>query len=346
MCMKTCFLSACICALSFQSMSQITIESTGSLPTEGVWYYVYNSDTSMSPGPAGEDQTWDFSSFITTDSGVNGYVASGNTPWDYEFPGTSTAIVEGGGIYTYIDPSTALTAIRGIYDSSTGRVTTFSDPKVVHRFPFTYDNSYVDAWENSGIMSEKMYNKTGVDSVVADGWGKLILPNGTFNQTLRIRTISNFVETVVTGSTSVVVGTTRSESYSWYMPGHPRIFLTSNSVFLPAGSSTPVTTGFSQYTGAEPIDLSVPNIDVRSLTVFPNPVKEQLRVAFSSATPVRMSVTLKDMTGRSVIDYPAATYPAGSNELKLNTGSLSGGIYLLCLNTGSEIISRKVEILN
>lgn len=69
---------------------------------------------------------------------------------------------------------------------------------------------------------------------------------------------------------------------------------------------------------------------VSSLIIYPNPTSARLMVRYTQEQQESISVTVKDMMGRTVLSQEQASV-AGNNELELNTTGLAEGTYILNL---------------
>ncbi|RTQ49687.1 T9SS type A sorting domain-containing protein [Hymenobacter gummosus] len=70
-----------------------------------------------------------------------------------------------------------------------------------------------------------------------------------------------------------------------------------------------------------------------SLAVFPNPVDQQLTIAYTAPETQAVSLQLLDGLGRTVLRHPIREAHAGQNRLTLDVAGLAAGIYTLRLDT-------------
>jgi hypothetical protein len=80
---------------------------------------------------------------------------------------------------------------------------------------------------------------------------------------------------------------------------------------------------------------------VSSLTVYPNPASGYLMVRYTQTQADKVSVTVKDMMGRTVLSQWQQSF-AGNNELELNTGGLAEGTYVLSISDGQQIAVNRM----
>lgn len=79
---------------------------------------------------------------------------------------------------------------------------------------------------------------------------------------------------------------------------------------------------------------------VSGLRAFPNPVSEQLTLEFDAGSAASYRVSMLTLDGREVQSSVAQMH-AGRNQLKFNTRAMESGMYLLRLQTGSEVRTLK-----
>jgi S-formylglutathione hydrolase FrmB len=81
---------------------------------------------------------------------------------------------------------------------------------------------------------------------------------------------------------------------------------------------------------------------VTHLSCYPNPLQDEGNVTFSlrGAAPVEISVS--DLSGRKVAVVTRGDYPAGTHQVRWNAHGITGGTYLLRLESGSQVMVRKI----
>jgi hypothetical protein len=85
------------------------------------------------------------------------------------------------------------------------------------------------------------------------------------------------------------------------------------------------------------------NID--HLNIYPNPVDVAAKVTFYLTDNSHVVINLYTAFGQLVTSYPLGIQSAGYHETLLDGTNLSPGIYILQLNAGSAIYSRKVSVI-
>lgn len=84
------------------------------------------------------------------------------------------------------------------------------------------------------------------------------------------------------------------------------------------------------------------NLGVTS--VYPNPAKDQVNIAFSLQEPSRLELMLFDHNGRKVSETSSANYPAGEHKASFKLSNYSEGIYYLLVKAGEESFTKRIII--
>lgn len=79
---------------------------------------------------------------------------------------------------------------------------------------------------------------------------------------------------------------------------------------------------------------------ISGLRAFPNPVSEQLTLEFDAGGAESYRISMLTLDGREMQSSVAHMHP-GRNQIKLHTHTMEGGMYLLRLQTGSEVRTLK-----
>lgn len=79
--------------------------------------------------------------------------------------------------------------------------------------------------------------------------------------------------------------------------------------------------------------------------IAPNPASGSTSVQFTSAKPLQLSLQVRDLAGRSVMqqDFRAQT---GDNSHRIELDQVQAGIYFLSLTDGKEVITQKLVVTN
>lgn len=85
---------------------------------------------------------------------------------------------------------------------------------------------------------------------------------------------------------------------------------------------------------------------IKDIQVAPNPVKERLQLGIKTEKPMNVEISITDVNGR-VMFRSMQSLLAGINNITYNdVNNWHKGIYMLMVNTGDAILTRKFIILN
>lgn len=82
----------------------------------------------------------------------------------------------------------------------------------------------------------------------------------------------------------------------------------------------------------------------RALQVYPNPVSDIATASFYLVNPDNVSMTLYNTFGQQVWTHQPGYLGTGEHQVGIDAGSLSPGVYVLQLTTGTKIYTRKVTV--
>ena len=92
------------------------------------------------------------------------------------------------------------------------------------------------------------------------------------------------------------------------------------------------TTGIAENRGAFP------------MSAYPNPASDVLRVNYSLPAVSEVNMTITSLDGRVVRAENLGTQQAGSNTTTVNVADLSAGVYLVTLQTGTGMTTRRIVV--
>ena len=89
--------------------------------------------------------------------------------------------------------------------------------------------------------------------------------------------------------------------------------------------------------------FSTPSV-LNSITVYPNPAKDDVTVLLNSSITSNVILTLKDVTGRIMIDAVPIHLHAGENSYKLDLPQLGAGVYLIQVSNETGMMNKSVLV--
>jgi len=315
------------------SEAQITINQSD-LPVVGFAFVTAQDDNYVASIPAGgANQTWNYSGLLNLNQDTVAFFAAAGTPYAAQFPTANLATYSpSDGSYSYFSSNSTGFYQNGISDSGvTGGFISFNPANLFIPVPFTYNSTRTS---NSRAVIEMIDSSSGTplgirishnvtSNFVCDGWGTLILPNGTHNNTLRVQIAEHandslFVDLTGLGFYTLFGADTATLfSYRWVTNG-PAAYLLgieADSVGTTSVSSeyllNHILLGTNQVSAAD-----------NGVFVYPNPAAGEVNFKWnSSLNPT--GLVLSDALGRRVMNVEMQ----GMSKLALPVSGLPNGIY-------------------
>lgn len=331
--MKNTVLSVAITIASFAAATaQPTLTAATCNPVAGDIYIGHDLNVvSLTPGSSGANITWNYGSLVGGALDTTTFMTCIASPYCDSFSGSNLVSFDQTD-YTYlVVNATKLSAIGGY---SSPDYIHFTDPKDFLRYPFTYHSGYKDTTDaTTGGLSLRF-----IDTTYADGYGTLILPTGTFINVIRMHTITVSVFSV--GGSPV--GGDSTETYNWYKPGFHSPLMTAE--LDTTGGTMHVVK--AKYNSGPAYTTAVADVANNSaaLNVFPNPATGQVHITFNLANTTDASVTIADLTGRTVTAISGSSLTKGANDIAYSVAELPSGMYILHLHTNEGNVSQKFVV--
>ncbi|MEW6469703.1 MAG: T9SS type A sorting domain-containing protein [Bacteroidota bacterium] len=331
---KNLLLSACI-ALSGLLSAQIST-SVAMAWAPGDVFTTYSADTTgVQEGPAGANQTWNFSNLvISTSPSTSTCVAPSTTPYAASFPSATVAAGANGG-YSYYQVSSGSTIYHGLGVPNQTQV--YSDPEIMITYPFTYNTTVTDNFGGTWMISSIQNTRSGTSTTTGDGYGTLILPSGTFNNVLRVKLVQNYSDVSLAGTIQY-----NFEIYYWFNAVDKDPLLSVQKWTITQFSTTSYTKVVfvsDAVAGFADNDHLSPRFDL-----FPNPASSPANISFALEGQTDVSCTVYSLTGQQVYNETYGRLQAGTHSFLLNTGELESGIYFVSVEMNGVRTQRKLVV--
>ena len=205
--------------LTFYSLQSQPTLSITSIPQIGEKYtFTYCDTTGVEAGEGGADMNWNFSTlkFLEGEDAVvtNNIVAPQSGIKYSSFPSATYAIESEGG-YSYFKVVNNKIERLGTGYEAGEEVLTKS--KIIYGLPFEFPNVYEGSFSGSIKTGNIITKRGGKILTIADGFGSIVLPKGSYPNLLRIRieqVINDTVPPVVPGAPSII-SITETVSHIW-----------------------------------------------------------------------------------------------------------------------------------
>jgi hypothetical protein len=283
------------------------------------------------PGPEGADVIWDFSDFPSTGSSIDfTFIAPSSTAYDYAFLDANIATDDGAGNYGYFNVTATSYAQNGFANASA--IVHYDDPEILCVFPLTYGTTNTDDF-HSEFYSGVDFERSGSNTMYADGYGTLILPTGTYTEVVRVKVVQYFSDEAIGIPYTIYYDNTL---YYWYKEGITGALF---EYFYQSLSGSVSSTNISALLQTNIItDIEANNTNSNFLTITPNPAHDFIHLQHSQGIEVEILFTLYDITGKIVLQE---TFAAGNTQ-EVNISSLPAGVYIAEVMANAERRMQKI----
>ena len=300
----------------------------------------------------GAEKTWQYpdSSSILDTIETNRIKAS-QAPGSDQFPDADIATINTNTVqgsqttnFQFIDVTDNKAAVIGTYTQigeGSGFSSTYDDPKLIRRFPLDFNESFEDSNSISGEGSFNditiSQNGIGYTKVTYDGYGTIKNSTRTFEDVVRLKTISRDSLTINISFNSISI-TTRSTTYTYKQAGEPEplIRLSENNIVTRTSRGNMERENMVMQVSPRLWD---PTVGIKSqnnlegLALMPNPVKNKLQVVLGLKSSTNVRLRLMNMKGQTVKATNLGKLRAGHHLEKLIMSGLPSGSYQLLIQT-------------
>lgn len=289
------------------------------------------------PGPAGADVEWDFREVVMEDSSATitfVYVPSDTTQYYGSFP-ESNVCQYGIGIGSYNYLLHTNETLENLGNAFGNFRLVYTDPRTLVTFPFTFGSSFTDDYATtSQIAGIDMYG-WGTVEVTADAYGRVHLPETSFNNVLRLKTADERIDSTDLGLGIVEKNHTTTTSYIWIDPVSGEAVashVTSEGFTVALVPPLPPDTSFfgptSTFSYDPSLTSSVRNLEMIAGQIAPNPFVEGFRLTFNLPDNERLLLRLTTIDGQELLRRQIDGH-TGDNTHEIRTGDIAPGTYIL-----------------
>jgi hypothetical protein len=303
---------------SISAFSQPVVTKLENFPIG--WKLIFrNCNTAgVNAGKKGVNQTWDFSNLsLKPDSTVEWMVDPSTTPKGSDFPTANLVEKYSNGQYVYVNKTTNNNYMVGYYNGTTE--ISYPKPILFVQRPEHYNdsiqNTFIDHFTSSGYD----FKGTGSIKIIADGYGTLKLPNGTYNNVLRLKITQQQTDTIV--QSGFVTGSSTT-TYIWCDDLHYSALLKIDSSSI--GTSVVKNVQFLLDENMSAIDNTKP-AGFFSLTGFI--YNQRLSVRAQLIAGKKYEVRLYDLEGKNLFN---SSFSAKADDLySFPVHNTNPGIYII-----------------
>lgn len=330
--MKTLFTLGLVLTISFGSYAQPEITSIN-MPSFGdhVPVGICSGDAS-NVGDAGANVTWDFSDLNELEEQAFDFVNPDDTPFGYRYPDATICGIGWMNSYSYYNVGASNLSSIGhaividLIEPTDTSFSDFEDPESIIDLPWNYQDSFSDSFEGENIALGFTIGFTGTADVEVDGHGTLILPNGTYNNVLRVHLSREQQHDGFTPDQT-------KEQYFWVSEDFKFWLLLMET--LDDGFNTSHQIWYSK--DPIPVSSGVEESFAQTMQIYPVPVREQ-QLTISLESPARQ-IFISDLEGRRLREISSLQSKTQSIEIKE-----APGMYLLSVMTDQGLITKRIII--
>lgn len=341
---------------SLVAVSQPTINSNWFPPVGSTITSAFFNATTVSEGPAGANQAWNFAVTPNGTTFTNSFVSPASTPYFSSFPGSNlsiTGISTGGApFYSYFNHTSSLTELKGLAftDVSSGLLIEFyyTNGQINVVYPTTYNTTFTDNFSGSYSVVYQgitvVNNRIGTVTSVVDGYGSLTTPTGNYNNVLRmkINQITYDTTTYIGVPIDPAATTSKITTYNWvgsntgeYGLAQISYDTVTNDVGSPPSYNKSGYYQSSASVGVNEISLK------ETIKSYPNPARDFTKINVSSLESGDALLQVFDASGRLMKNQIVAIGGGNDKYLILHIEDLKAGFYQMNILQNEKILNTK-----
>lgn len=296
----------------------------------------------FTPGNDGPNQLWDFSALTpsTTTSSLYYGLALGSTN------ASQVCVYKNNDVFSYTLNSNNCMYKGSAIGNPAARTDYYPNLEYL-RFPLTYNSAYNSSYRASFNDQHppnggEVGSIQGACSVVADGYGTLITPAGTFQYCLRVKFTDNYIDSTTYNynPSTLWVRNVHSVKYIWLSTDlNPLLTLQVDSELIHHDVHV-----YAKYcngiTGIDDV------FDSYSLQAFPNPltINNSLTINANQLDPGDAELFVSDNNGRILHDIKLRIPYSYSKLITVDLPHYTPGIYFLKLQQGNRSRQNKLVV--
>lgn len=279
-------------------------------------------------GNSGINQVWDFSMLNSLpDTTIETMVNPSLTPSGNEFPESNLAESYSDGRFVYVDRQADANYLVGFVDPNSGLIMHYPNSMQFAVRPITYGASITDDFTTNYTVSSLNFIGEGTVTIIADAYGTLILPNGTYENVLRLKIEQTRIDSLIEFQT---ISTINTVTYAWFDGVHTSSLLKIDSTYSENFTEKSVEYLLDEtIAGIQTVQKSI------NLKIYPNPATDQIIIT----TETKGKMSISNVKGETIL---VRELKSGKN--KIDISSLSAGQYFVNFDFGQNRIVRKLIV--
>lgn len=326
------------------TFSQITVTESDLIQPSDIVEQAFDQSFSITHTAAGTDLTWNYAALVEDSVGVFNIGAASWSDGNAEFPDANLSGDDNSGQGNiFLRKSASALDVLGLYGDPVGTgnndAYAFDPQDRITPLPLTYNTTDQNSYTFEFTFDP---GQTGVDSVrvkqladqdfVADAWGELTTPLGTFEvvRLLKTQITTDSVWAYSFGMEQLFdSGKDTTYSYS-YFTNNPNVRYP--LVEYDYDPELDQIIGDITWLKAEPT-TSLDEVDLSTFEMYPNPARNEVVL---SSGDIKADYLVVDITGKKVLDGNT-----DGKEVSVDISSLKQGVYLVKFFTEEKYIGTK-----
>jgi hypothetical protein len=295
----------------------------------------------VEPGPAGPNQTWDFSDMTTLSSADVTFLHPDDTPFSSAYPEANLAILADGNnsdqyVFSKIEADGVYTLGQEVLnDFSVSQIYTDSRRDIAS--PLNYQQTYSDSAYADVTLTFEGLMATIASNFVAevDGYGTLITPQGTFENVLRIHGVETIETALDMGLGEPIISESILDSYAWFIDGYPLpIFITSTET-----TNGQTDSGTARYVA----NISTPTLarnynTLGGISLYPVPAVDFVTLDLGDNKLTQGQIRLFDVKGTLIQSH---ALNSGAQQMLIDVSALPPGFYSVQIYANEGIATNR-----
>lgn len=293
-------------------------------------------------GPDGPNQIWDYSHFegSAVSEIWSGNVVAPSETYDFGiFSEADVALVLNNGTVRYWSNNNSLVSLGHGGDQD---ILDLDVPATWMTYPFTFGSTQSDQASGTLFSACRDYDWSASSETQGVGYGTLILPEGTYENVLKVRRIT------FSSKVNDEIGLERTNNvveHFWFQPGThgPLLYMRSWSNDGCPGSNEG---GEIAYTIPNNISTQVQGVASANftLTAFPNPAHNEVHLTLNYGEVSELRIWISDMMGHELIEVDSQSFLRNEMFRTIDVSKLSDGVYLINVLINDEQRTEKLII--
>ncbi|HEX2900963.1 MAG TPA: T9SS type A sorting domain-containing protein [Bacteroidia bacterium] len=301
---------------------------------------VYRRGDSISPGPSGSGQNWNFGSIgHTSQVATNQYITPSAHAQGASFPTANLCSKPFNDDFKFYEAGADSIYLIGEKSVANTRVT-YTDGARLYSFPQAMGVANIDSVHGQypdGFISN--VTRKGWYQTVFDGDGQLTTPYATYPSVKRVEISASFQDSSWLGAADGELSILR---YEWYAAGEPMpVFVVHNQIFVLNGGNPSVT---YEVWYADPNAVAATEGSFANLEIFPNPTEGNSQLSYRLDAADEIEITVSSILGDRVKTIASGEQAAGNYQYDLGTQGLAKGIYLVNMRSSQGSVTRKLVL--